>query len=333
MATSLTPTQLPAVVPQTMTNHGLQFLEALARQNNDGCFLEVGPLFGSSTLAISRGRKTDETIYSIDTFAPAEWVQDRFGFNLSREAYDKYTSEIPRLKVIQGFAPDVVIDSWKEKIGFYFDDATHGNPGWMNNYSFFKQHFTPGVIICGDDYASGWPDIVANVNQLCNEIGARRFVVGRVFAFAYQDENRIISAVDELFPNLRGVEIETTHESATRTAERMPAAVWSEGLHLRIPLLSFRILGRMPGKAHITITRSDNSGSQLKLDQYSLLDETVDLRGAAQVALDFPDGLGVQFCVYDVSKRKCTNTKIHQRREKLRLNPGDYIVAVRIHSL
>ena len=325
---------LPEVVPQTMTNHGLQFLEALARQNRSGCFVEVGPLFGSSTIAIHKGRRTSDPIYSIDTFAPAQWVVDRFGFDLSREAYDKYTSHIPNLKVVQGFAPDVVVDTWTDEIGFYFDDATHGNPGWMNNYNFFSKFFTDDVIICGDDFAAGWPAIVRNVNQICGENGARNYVIGRVFAFAFKNEQRIIDAVDEVFPKLQGIDIETFHDGRMKNPVTSPAAVWSDGLHLPTPLNMFRFTGRkLPQEAKLKIERRGEHESKPRFDQCNLSQSDIKLRGAQSISLDFPDGLGIQFCLCEPDKFKCMNTKIIKAREELSLQDGKFIVSVRLHTL
>ena len=109
--------------PRTMTLAGLQFLQALAAERKSGCFLEIGPLFGSSTNAIDAGRSDESVpIHTIDTFEPAPWVRKRLGIDLSRAAFEKFTTGIENLNIHEGFAPDIVADSWSDKIGFYFDD-------------------------------------------------------------------------------------------------------------------------------------------------------------------------------------------------------------------
>ena len=190
-------------IPQTLTNEGLTFLKALASKNNGGVFLEIGPLFGSSTDTISQGRIIDEPIHSIDTFEDSPWVSRRFGLSLSRTAFDKFTKHIPNLIVHEGLAPDIVQQTWKHKIGFYFDDATHGDPGWSNNFNFFHPFFADDCIICGDDFAGGWPDIVQNVYKYANKHSLKLYVLGRIWAMAHKDDTRIEDAIDSILPKLK----------------------------------------------------------------------------------------------------------------------------------
>ena len=116
----------------------------------------------------------------------------------------------------QGYAPDVVAKSWGEKIGFYFDDATHGDPGWTDNYSFFRRFFTSDAIVCGDDFAGGWPDIVKNVYRISTELDVPLFVIGRVWAFSLKRDTRIEDAIDHIYPKLRGVSTTTVHNGITQ---------------------------------------------------------------------------------------------------------------------
>lgn len=308
--------------PRTMTIAGLQFLQALAEQRRSGCFLEVGPLFGSSTNAIDNGR-ADATvpIHTIDTFEPAPWVVKRLGIELSREAFESYTNHIENLHIHQGFAPDVVTATWSEKIGFYFDDATHGDPGWTNNYDFFSPFFTEDAIICGDDFAGGWPDIVRNVYKITDAVDAKLYVVGRVWAFTRTDDSRIAGAINAAFPKLEGLELEVKHGDKTH---RNLAASWSWGLHKQEALTEASLHSTSGFEFGITIERTDGTVSAVAMGR-----EALKLEGAKTLRFALPAGISVQFCVMN-AKGKTENTKDLRSGGELKLSNGDQITALRL---
>jgi hypothetical protein len=311
-------------VPQTMTDAGLAFLSALAGEAGDGVLLEVGPLFGSSTNAIDRGRRAKTTpIHTIDTFDPAPWVRDRLGIDLSRQMFDKFTSHIENLHVHQGFAPDVVRGTWKEKIGFYFDDATHGDPGWSNNYAFFSPFFADDAIICGDDFAGGWPDIITNVYRIAEEYGARLFVIGRVWALARKGEERIQSVVDQLYPGLAGVEVLTTHAGAENA---MSAACWSYGLHRQIPLDRLAIRGNGKIDGQIVVYRDGKIIGSVPLDG-----TPVETSGADQIYVSAGAKVRFQFCTVN-ARGKTSNSKAEKSGTLFSVPKGEAVVAIRFSA-
>lgn len=309
--------------PATMTVAGRQFLQALAGQAQEGCFLEIGPLFGSSTQAIDAGRLTDSLIHTIDTFEPAPWVVRRLGRELSREAFDEFTGDIPGLVVHEGFAPDVVRDSWTDSIGFFFDDATHGDPGWSNNFDFFSQYFTPDAIVCGDDFAGGWPDIPRNVTRIAGEWGIGVYVIGRVWAMTREGEHRIVAAADECFPELAGAIIEASLGAGSDTK---PAACWSRGLHQREPLKWFRYDGDAVAEVRFTTYAADGSpnrewgrGGRVELD------------GAAAISMTAPAHVGVQYCLADPDKT--VNSAAVKSGQRFEVPPEARVVAIRLTSV
>jgi SAM-dependent methyltransferase len=307
--------------PRTMTRLGLAFLEALASRNEYGSFLEIGPLFGSSTQAIAAGRKIDEPIHTIDTFEPAPWVRRRFGFDLSRELFDEFTGSINNLVVHQGLAPDIVKDSWQDRIGFYFDDATHGDPGWTNNFEFFSQFFGETTIICGDDFASGWPDIVNNVYDIAVSGKLTLYVIGRVWALTHKKEERIVEAINEVCPKLKGVYINSLHGGQER---RNSAACWTWGLHRPVPMRSFQIEADRPLGGEI-VTFSNG-----KLKQVAKVGtDWVDLQGVEQLYFGFKNDITCQLCLAD-ERGKTKNTKAYRSRQTFDIPPGRQIVAVRL---
>ncbi|WP_211097087.1 hypothetical protein [Aliishimia ponticola] len=305
-----------------MTLAGLQFLQALAAERKSGCFLEVGPLFGSSTNAIDAGRVDESApMHTIDTFEPAPWVRERLGIDLSREAFEKYTTGIQNLTIHQGFAPDVVKDTWSDKIGFYFDDATHGDPGWTNNYDFFSPFFTDDAIVCGDDFAGGWPDIVRNVYKITEERGLKLFVIGRVWAFTADDDSRIVNAVNKSFPELEGYEVEVIHEDRVR---RNIAASWSWGLHKPIGMTEVRLHAPDGIEIGVAQTRRDGTATGVALGK-----EPLRLENTEMLSFAMPQGLAVQFCIMN-SEGKTFNTKDIRNGGQLKLNPRQTITAIRV---
>ncbi len=310
--------------PRTMTLAGLQFLQALAAKRKSGCYLEVGPLFGSSTNAIDAGRK-DETapIHTIDTFEAAPWVKKRLGIDLSRRAFERFTTGIENLHIHEGYAPDVVKDTWQEQIGFYFDDATHGDPGWTDNYQFFSPYFTKDAIICGDDFAGGWPHIVANVYKITEEAELTLFVIGRVWAFTHEDDTRIADAINAAFPHLRGVKLSVSHGGKTR---QNIAASWSWGLHKKEELTHARLAAPAGFKMIWEITRRNGQVEEIDLAQQEL--DLADLERIKIVAA--PRDISVQFCVMRGPKRKTENTKDFRVGSEIILAHDDRITALRL---
>lgn len=315
--------------PRTMTHVGLAFLEALAAQVQNGCILEIGPLFGSSTQALAKGRKTTDTpMHSIDTFEAAPWVRKRFGFDLSREKFDEHTQDISNLTVHQGFSPDVVKNTWSHDIGMYFDDATHGDPGWSDNLNFFRPFFKDDTIICGDDFAGGWPDIVQNVYNIARAEDIRLFIMGRVWALAKENDQRIVNAVNSIFPDLSEI-IMICHRDKGEI--RNPAAVWSWGVHTNVALTSFGIETGGKFKGALESYRGKKLLNSVPLDG-SQLDLTsgnrFTLRLASPVDKTKPE-TKIQYCTVDKAGRT-QNTKSLSSGQFLDLPETEKITAIRL---
>ena len=311
------------VIPRTMTKAGLNFLSSLANQKGKGVYLEVGPLFGSSTDAIDKGRAdADVPIHTIDTFEAAPWVRKRLGIDLSRTAFDKFTKHIDNLVVHQGFAPGIVEDTWSDDIGFYFDDATHGDPGWTDNFDFFSKFFNDDTIICGDDFASGWPDIVRNVYKYAEEWDVKLYVIGRVWAMTRTKEKRIEDAIDGAFPGLKDTVISTHHIDGTKRTNK--AACWSWGLHQTVPLKEFSIKSKNPENGAITTFYNG------KLIEEVMFDGTmVSLDKADQIYLVSDKKFTIQYCMLSAGGNTA-NTKAQASKEIFNIEDGSKIVGLRL---
>lgn len=313
-----------AAAPRTMTTAGLQFLKALAAENNEGCYVEIGPLFGSSTQAIDSGR-IDKTlaIHTIDTFQPATWVKRRFGYDLSRNKFDEHTHSIANLTVHEGFAPDIVKRSWSQPIGFYFDDATHGNPGWMNNYSFFSPFFTPNAVLCGDDFSGGWPDVVRNVYEIAELNGWQLYVIGRVWAMTPQNDDRILNAVHAVFPKLRNFAWHVGHDVGWTVKT---AASWADGLHRKKPMLAARLDAPSGFEMNAHLHYEDGHKTTK-----SMTSNVVEFQRLKKIRLAMPSDFRAQYCVAQ-QNGKTQNSKDIAPDVEFELGTNEYITSIRLSN-
>ena len=307
-----------ANTPRTMTLAGLKFLRELAAQKKEGVYLEIGPLFGSSTHEINLGRdliSSKDMIHTIDTFEEAQWIYDRFGFNLSKEAFIKFTKHIKNLKIYEGYSPAIVKEIWVDKIGFYFDDATHGNPGWKDNYEFFSQFFEPDAIICGDDFASGWPDIVKNIYELKRQNEFNLYVIGRVWAFTFKEDKRIEKAIDNIYPLLKNTNVVVVKKDKEYSNK---IACWSYGIHLKELTTSFEIIS---SDLDISFTAVYKNLDVLKQSKKFGLD------GLFVLTLQTKSAIIVQYCL--LVNNTTSNTRYFKPNEKFILPENSSIIAIR----
>lgn len=174
-------------IPRTMTLEGLEYLGRLAQQvPENGLIVEVGPLFGSSTWVLAKNSHPSVKVISIDTWEPQKWidkVEEKFPgcVPFSKDAFLHYVSDCDNVEAIQGWSPQVMKD-FDGMIDLFFDDATHGDPGFSESLEFYVPKIRANGIVCGDDFAYGWPDIVKRVNELADSWGVFPEVIGRVWA-------------------------------------------------------------------------------------------------------------------------------------------------------
>lgn len=307
-------------IPQTMTNQGLAFLSALASKNTGGVFLELGPLFGSSTDAIAKGRLIDEPIHSIDTFEDAPWIKKRVGLSLSRAIHSKFTKDISNLIVHEGQSPNVVVDTWKDKIGFYFDDATRNDPEWSDNFNFFKPFFSEDCIICGGDFSGAWEVLLRNIYQYVDEHSLKLFVLGRVWAVTHKDDHRLEEAVDDVLPKLKNSYITAKVEGKEYTNK---AGVWTWGSHQDKPLEEFS-LDTTDIEGSFTILKDQKT---LQMGEFGK--GPIRLQDANQVSFQSNSDIKVQFCVLQANGRT-KNGKAIPSGQIFSIKEDEKIVSVRL---
>jgi len=287
--------------PRTMPRQGLSFLRELATEMDAGSILEIGPLFGCSTLAIAAGRPEGTTIHSIDTFRSAPWIERRFGFDLDRHLFEKFTAPVTQLIVHQGRMPGIIGPDWSDQIGLFFDSAARDPHALRRNIDLVKPHLAKTAIICGGGFVGKAHDLVKVANELTHEFDAELLVCGQVWALAGNSDPRVVNALNRANPGLEDISVVTIHDGAEDT---LPAASWSKGDHQHRPLDSFGFQSAHPFKAEATTFRNG------KLVQTAdLFNEHIFLEGADTLMFALPEGFGLQLCLFD--GKSTTNSKIH----------------------
>lgn len=234
-------------IPRTMTVLGLQYLERLASAvSADGIIVEVGALYGSSTWTLAKSCLPSVRVFSIDPWESAQWISHRFPADrfppFSIESFQAYIQDCYNVTPIQGYSPEIVSPTWKEEIDLYFDDGVHENPGFINNLNFWKKFVKPGGILCGDDYASGSPDIVREVDRLANFWGVQPEVMGRVWALRVPPRGTTQSlGVASQLPPLPGANVQVTAICRDYPPHPAPPLVWAGQLHKSSPMEAFKL--------------------------------------------------------------------------------------------
>jgi predicted O-methyltransferase YrrM len=160
----------------------LDVLEQLASSvPENGTIVEVGSLFGRSSVCLAMSARKSVRIQCIDRFPSnccnthghSDEVCREHGWPLHNVVYDaaeefrKNTKDYPNIEMIIGTAPDRIPNYQPpENIDLLFIDADHTNPGDWANLCYFVPKVRVGGIIAGHDYNSIFPDVVTNVARL-----------------------------------------------------------------------------------------------------------------------------------------------------------------------
>lgn len=212
-------------------------LETLARLAASvppgGVIVEVGPLYGRSTVAMARAAP-HARIYSIDTWEMAPWIE-RYEQTLpgchsfSLDAFRHYTRDYPNVTPIQGMSPDIVGD-WREPVDLYFEDATHGNPGLAQNLNYWTQRLKPGGVLWGHDYTLRFPDVKREADARAQQWQRQIEVVESLWAMRTPDAAPDARLYDSLpAPPTQGLRVLTSNKRSGKRST--PPWRWA-GAHL-----------------------------------------------------------------------------------------------------
>ena len=162
-------------IPGWMTTNDLQSLTELSKLvPENGVLVEIGSLFGRSTVAWAMSCHPSVKIYCGDIFYE-KYVDnhdlDTPSAPISGHCYNawlefnKNTNKFPNVIAMRGKAPDES-NYPGHPIDLLFVDALHFNPSDWDVITHFAQFVKVGGIISGHDYRDDFPDIKDNANKL-----------------------------------------------------------------------------------------------------------------------------------------------------------------------
>lgn len=160
----------------------LEILSSLAESvPKNGLVIEVGSLFGRSSVCLAMSVDPSVQIHCIDRFVEkciqthgiddhtcrmSNWPLHGSQVNM-REEFKKNTKQFSNIKMVIGTAPhnlpNYVIP---DNIDMFFLDSAHTNPIDWNILSAFVPRIVEGGIISGHDYSGLFPDVIENVHRL-----------------------------------------------------------------------------------------------------------------------------------------------------------------------
>lgn len=158
----------------------LQTIEQIAKTVPEyGIVVEIGSMYGRSTVCWAQSCPDTATIYAIDlflenkvdihNFSDEVVIQNNFPVSnfiyRQNDLFDKNTAKYKNIKKIVGESPYNISYSGGD-IDVLFLDAAHYNPNDWDNIKYFLPYVKEGGIICGHDYSEEFPDIIENVSKL-----------------------------------------------------------------------------------------------------------------------------------------------------------------------
>lgn len=164
----------------------LKILESIAKSvPENGVVVEIGSMYGRSTVCWAKTCPESATIYAIDLFpefktdihqfSEEDVVKNKFpksNFTYRQsDIFDENTKNYKNVKKIVGVSP-YSIEYPGNVIDVLFLDAAHTNPNDWDNIKYFLPFIKVGGIICGHDHSNDFPDIQENVKKLEEIIGS-----------------------------------------------------------------------------------------------------------------------------------------------------------------
>lgn len=331
-------------IPRTMNIAGLEYLGKMARSvPENGIIVEVGPLYGSATWVLAQNSHPSVKVISIDTWEPAPWISNlvrKFPDCLpfSKEAFLHYTQDCENVEAVQGWSP-TVMQGRDEPINLFFDAATRGDPGFSESLAHYVPQVIPGGIVCGDDFAAGWPDIVRNVYSLGEEFGTSPEVSGRVWSLLKPEQGGETRTVYDVVGDHSNHDLMVSTKTVNGQWQDGVPNVWAGKLHqfemlngLKIELQEDQAeIAELGGQYQL----KDIEGGVSEWTPFGLAAEMekpiVAIRAhltgqkTRDVAIDY------QVCGIDLKKRKTRNSKNYSDGEWATIEGGTApVAAVRI---
>lgn len=135
------------------------------REHLGGSILEFGSWEGQSTIAIAQG--TSQPVIAVDHWKGNPGDKYTEPFAKSDDIYARFLQNVEQYDNIHPMvtSTEQFMDTWTKPIKFLHIDADHNYGAVKEQIEWAKSLMVSGGIMCGDDYSSNWPGVVAAVNE------------------------------------------------------------------------------------------------------------------------------------------------------------------------
>lgn len=139
----------------------------------NGVIVEIGSLFGRSSVAWATECDPSVKVYCIDMFQELSFepslgipyaTNDNGKYDIF-EIFKENTKDIKNIYPVQACSVRQLPDIFDE-IDVFFLDASHYNPSDIRYILHFIKFIKPGGLICGHDLGTTFPDVRVNVTIL-----------------------------------------------------------------------------------------------------------------------------------------------------------------------
>lgn len=151
--------------------------EAVAEARDGARFLELGILFGASTLHMAQAiRASGKAIdfLAVDLWPPGELADKHMrelaaahgGVRGAFEHFERETGLAGTFKWVQADQEAALLFVPPVSLNFAFIDTCHRYGETLRTLLLLKDRIKPGCVIAGDDYTPDWPGVVQAVNEV-----------------------------------------------------------------------------------------------------------------------------------------------------------------------
>jgi len=174
----------------------IRLMELASAVPPNGIIVEVGCLYGLSSWHIAKACKPGVILFCIDPWKRERWIvnlveKPQNGPHFSRRSFEQYTADCNNIVMIQGYSPRIA-SGWNLPVDLYVEDAVHTNPVLSSNISFWSKRVKPGGVICGHDYVSQWPHVIAEADRLASYYRTTLEVVDTLWSVVKSSDNIVV---------------------------------------------------------------------------------------------------------------------------------------------
>jgi predicted O-methyltransferase YrrM len=152
-------------IPGWMWTKELEHLDSLVSLLLAGStVVEIGSLHGRSAYCMAKSNK-NIVLYCVDLWLGNKTIIPVSPYKNTIEVFREFTKDCPNIIAMQTVKTNVVWnDSMVDMV--FIDAGAHTNPIEWDIIQYWLPRIKPGGILCGHDYHTNFPDVIANVNKL-----------------------------------------------------------------------------------------------------------------------------------------------------------------------